>query len=224
MRILLAEDDPLLGDGLRAGLRQLGYTVDWVRDGKAAEHSLATEELDALVLDLGLPRQDGLTLLQTLRRSGSDLPVLVLTARDTVHERIEGLDSGADDYLVKPFDLLEVGARLRAITRRRGGRADPVIEYHELTLDPASRSVTRNGIPITLGGSEFALLEALLSHVGRILTRERLEQLLYGWEEGVESNAIEVYIHHLRKKLGKDLIRTVRGVGYSIPKTSALSK
>ena len=220
MRILLAEDDPLLGEGLRAGLRQLGYTVDWVRDGKAAEQSLTTEDLDALVLDLGLPRQDGLTVLQKLRRSGSDLPVLVLTARDTVHDRIEGLDSGADDYLVKPFDLLEVGARLRAITRRREGRANPVMEYRELTLDPASRSVTRNGKPITLGGSEFALLEALLSHAGRILTRDRLEQLLYGWEEGVESNAIEGYIHHLRKKLGKDLIHTVRGVGYSIPKAA----
>jgi len=221
MRILLAEDDPLLGDGLQTGLRQLGYTVDWVRDGEAAEHSLASEELDALVLDLGLPRQDGLTVLHKLRRSGSDLPVLVLTARDTVSDRIQGLDSGADDYLVKPFDLLEVGARLRAITRRRKGRAEPIIKYRELTLDPAARSVTRNGEPVALGGSEFVLLEALLTHAGRIQTRERLEQLLYGWEEGVESNAIEVYIHHLRKKLGKELIRTVRGVGYSIPKADS---
>jgi DNA-binding response OmpR family regulator len=218
MRILLAEDDPLLGEGLSSGLRQLGYTVDWVQDGIAAEQALATEDVDALVLDLGLPRQDGLTLLRKLRQSDRNLPVLVLTARDTVDDRITGLDQGADDYVIKPFDLMEVAARLRAITRRREGRANPVIQYGELVVDPAARTVTLRGKPVTVSGNEFSVLEALLSNAGRILSREQLEETLYGWDEGVESNAMEVYIHHLRKKLGKELIRTVRGVGYTIPK------
>jgi DNA-binding response OmpR family regulator len=218
MRILLAEDDPLLGEGLSSGLRQLGYTVDWVQDGIAAEQALNTEDVDALVLDLGLPRQDGLTLLRKLRQSDRNLPVLVLTARDTVDDRITGLDQGADDYVIKPFDLMEVAARLRAITRRREGRANPVIQYGELVVDPAARTVTLRGQPVTISGNEFSVLEALLSNAGRILSREQLEETLYGWDEGVESNAMEVYIHHLRKKLGKELIRTVRGVGYTIPK------
>jgi DNA-binding response OmpR family regulator len=218
MRILLAEDDPLLGEGLSSGLRQLGYTVDWVQDGIAAEQALNTEDVDALVLDLGLPRQDGLTLLRKLRQSDRNLPVLVLTARDTVDDRITGLDQGADDYVIKPFDLMEVAARLRAITRRREGRANPVIQYGELVVDPAARTVTLRGKPVTVSGNEFSVLEALLSNAGRILSREQLEETLYGWDEGVESNAMEVYIHHLRKKLGKELIRTVRGVGYTIPK------
>lgn len=218
MRILLAEDDPLLGEGLSSGLRQLGYTVDWVRDGIAAEQAMMAEGLDALVLDLGLPRQDGLTLLRKLRQSDRDLPVLVLTARDTVDDRITGLDQGADDYVVKPFDLMEVAARLRAIMRRREGRAHPVIRYGELVVDPAARTVTLRGEPVNISGNEFSVLESLLSHAGRILSREQLEETLYGWDEGVESNAMEVYIHHLRKKLGKELIQTVRGVGYTIPK------
>jgi two-component system response regulator QseB len=218
MRILLAEDDPLLGEGLCTGLRRLGYTVDWVRDGIAAKHALATEGLDALVLDLGLPQQDGLTLLRNLRKSGRDLPVLVLTARDTVDDRISGLDQGADDYMIKPFDLMEVAARLRAITRRREGRSNPVIQYGELVVDPAARTVTLSGESVNTSGNEFSVLEALLSNAGRIVSREQLEEALYGWDEGVESNAMEVYIHHLRKKLGKDLIRTVRGIGYTIPK------
>ncbi|MES9812707.1 MAG: response regulator [Candidatus Thiodiazotropha sp.] len=218
MRILLAEDDRYLGEGLALGLKQLGHTVDWVMDGMAAEQALSTENLDVLILDLGLPRQDGLHVLQKLRKQGKDLPVLVLTARDAVEQRIEGLDSGADDYVVKPFDLLEVNARLRAITRRREGRSASVITYGDLVLDPAAHSLAKAGEEIMLGASEFAVLESLLTHQGRILSRQVLEEALYGWDEGVESNAVEVYIHHLRKKLGKDLIRTVRGVGYTIQK------
>ncbi len=221
MRVLLAEDDPLLGEGLSTGLQKLGHTVDWVRDGLAAEQALATEHLDALILDLGLPRQDGLQVLRKLRSSNNDLPVLVLTARDTVEDRITGLDQGADDYVIKPFDLMEVAARLRSITRRREGRASAVLQHGNLMVDPAARTVSRDGLDIPLGSNEYAVLEALLNHRGRILTREQLEEALYGWEEGVESNAMEVYIHHLRKKLGKDLIRTVRGVGYTIPKEQA---
>ncbi|MCM8854692.1 MAG: response regulator transcription factor [Candidatus Thiodiazotropha sp.] len=218
MRILLAEDDRHLGEGLTLGLKQLGHTVDWVLDGVAAEQALSTENLDALILDLGLPRQDGLHVLQKIRKEGMDLPVLILTARDTVENRIQGLDLGADDYVVKPFDLLEVNARLRAITRRREGRSVPVINYADLVLDPAARSLTKAGEEIKLGANEFAVLEYLLTHQGRILSRQSLEESLYGWDEGVESNAVEVYIHHLRKKLGKELIRTIRGVGYTIQK------
>ncbi|MEW8028038.1 MAG: response regulator [Candidatus Thiodiazotropha sp.] len=219
MRILLAEDDKYLGEGLTLGLKQLGHTVDWVMDGLAAEQALLTENLDALILDLGLPRQDGLHVLKKLRKQGKDLPVLVLTARDAVEQRVEGLDLGADDYVVKPFDLLEVNARLRAITRRREGRSATVITYGDLVLDPAAHTLTRAGEEIMLGASEFAVLESLLTHQGRILSRQVLEETLYGWDEGVESNAVEVYIHHLRKKLGKDLIRTIRGVGYTIQKS-----
>jgi len=218
MRVLLAEDDQLLGEGLSTGLQKLGYTVDWVRDGVAAEQAMATEHLDALILDLGLPRQDGLEVLRKLRSSNNDLPVLVLTARDTVEDRITGLDHGADDYLIKPFDLMEVAARLRSITRRRAGRATAVVEHGGLIVDPAARTVVQDGESLALGNSEFAVLEALLNNCGRVLSREQLEESLYGWEEGVESNAMEVYIHHLRKKLGKELIQTVRGVGYTIPK------
>lgn len=216
MRILLAEDDSQLGEGLALGLKELGHTVDWVKDGVAVQQALDTESLDALILDLGLPQIDGLTILKQLRQRQEDLPVLVLTARDTIESRIEGLDLGADDYVVKPFDLMEVNARLRAISRRRQGRAAPVIEHGELRLDPASREVTLSGEPVKLSSYEYAVLETLITHAGRILSRQFLEQSLYGWDEGVESNAVEVYIHHLRKKLGKSLIRTVRGVGYSV--------
>ena len=218
MRILLAEDDRYLGEGLTLGLKQLGHTVDWVLDGAAAEQALLSENLDALILDLGLPKRDGLHLLRKLRDDGLDLPVLVLTARDTVEDRIQGLDMGADDYVVKPFDLLEVNARLRAISRRREGRSAPVINFADMVLDPAARTLFKAGEEIKLGANEFAVLETLLTHQGRIMSRRSLEESLYGWEEGVESNAVEVYIHHLRKKLGKDLIKTVRGVGYTIQK------
>ncbi|MEJ2609549.1 MAG: response regulator transcription factor [Candidatus Thiodiazotropha sp.] len=221
MRILLAEDDLHLGEGLSLGLKELGHTVDWVLDGAAAEQALSSENLDALILDLGLPKLDGLQVLRKLRNGGGDLPVLVLTARDTADDCIQGLDMGADDYVIKPFDLLEVNARLRAICRRREGRSEPVIRYADMVLDPAARSLAKAGEEIPLGANEFAVLESLLTHQGRILSRDSLEESLYGWDEGVESNAVEVYIHHLRKKLGKDLIKTVRGVGYTIQKLAS---
>lgn len=219
MRVLLAEDDSSLGQGLAAGLQKLGFTVDWVRDGVSAEQALATSErLDALILDLGLPRQDGLEVLRKLRDANNDIPVLVLTARDAIDDRITGLDQGADDYVIKPFDLMEVAARLRSITRRREGRSTTIIQHGEITVDPAARTVYRKDEIVPLGSNEYAVLETLLHNRGRILSRDQLEEALYGWEEGVESNAMEVYIHHLRKKLGKELIHTVRGVGYTIPK------
>lgn len=219
MRVLLVEDDELLGSAVQAGLEQSGYTVDWLRDGKLAANALRNEEPDLLVLDLGLPGKDGLTVLRELRARDSKLPVLILTARDMVEDRIEGLDVGADDYLVKPFDLGELTARLRAITRRRGGRATPLITHGDLVFDPAARSVTIDGEAVSLSAKAMAILEALLERPGMPLSRERLEQILYGWGEGVESNAVEVHIHHLRKKLGKDRIRTIRGLGYMIPKS-----
>lgn len=218
MRILLAEDDIHLGQGLTTGLQKLGFTVDWVQDGIAAELAAKdTDELDILVLDLGLPRQDGLEVLRRLRSLGSDLPILVLTARDAVENRIQGLELGADDYMIKPFDLHELSARLKAIVRRRSGRASPVIQHGDLALDGASRAVTLKGQPIALSLHEFSILEYLLNHPGQVLSKQQIESSLYGWNEGVESNVIEVHIHHLRKKLGKELIRTVRGLGYSIP-------
>lgn len=218
MRVLLVEDDELLGAAVRDGLVQSGYVVDWLRDGGHAARSLLDDEPDLLVLDLGLPGQDGLSILRNLRARESDLPVLVLTARETVEDRIAGLDSGADDYLVKPFDLGELTARLRAIGRRRSGRATPVISHGDLRFDPAARSVSLAGREVLLSAKAMAILEALLDRPGVPLSRDRLEHLLYGWGEGVESNAVEVHVHHLRKKLGKDLIRTIRGVGYMIPK------
>lgn len=218
MRVLLVEDDALLGNGVQAGLQQVGYTVDWVRDGVAAELALRNEDFDLAVLDLGLPRQDGLTVLRKLRASGKDTPVLILTARDTVADRVAGLDAGADDYLIKPFDLDELSARLRALSRRRAGRTASVIRYQDLELDPATRSLTQAGQDVILTARELAIFEALMNNIGRALSKERLEEALYGWDEGVESNAIEVHIHHLRKKLGKERIKTVRGIGYLLPK------
>ena len=218
MRLLLVEDDNLLGTALRTGLEQSGYTVDWLRDGRQAATALESEEPDLLVLDLGLPGYDGLALLRELRAHGSVLPVLILTARDAVEDRVAGLDAGADDYLVKPFDLDELLARLRAIARRRGGRASPTIRHGDLTFDPAARVVTVAGEEVKLPAKAMAILEALLERPGMPLSRERLETILYGWGEGVESNTVEVHIHHLRKRLGKDRIRTIRGLGYMIPK------
>lgn len=218
MRILLVEDDNSLGDGIRAGLRQAGYTVDWCRDGRAAQLALDAEPYALMVLDIGLPQLSGLDLLKWLRRKGGEVPVLILTARDTVADRVKGLDSGADDYLVKPFDLEELAARIRALLRRNGGRAVPVICHGNLTLDPAAHAVTLDGRPADLSPREFAILQALLENAGHVLSRERLEQSLYGWDEEVESNAVEVHIHHLRRKLDAGLIRTVRGVGYVIEK------
>jgi len=216
MRLLLVEDDPLLGDGIRAGLGQEDYTVDWCKQGRDAEAALKSENYDLMVLDLGLPDIPGLTLLKQLRQRGSDLPVLILTARDAVSDRVTGLDSGADDYLVKPFDLDELSARLRALLRRHSGRASSEIRHGDLVLDPAAHSVTLNGNPIDISPREYAVLHLLLENQGKVLSRSRLEDGLYAWGDEVESNAIEVYIHHLRKKLGSSLIRTIRGVGYII--------
>lgn len=214
MRILLAEDDPLLGDGLRAGLRQQGFQVDWVRDGLAAERELRAEPYAAAVLDLGLPRKDGTDVLTAVRRAGVKLPVLVLTARDAVADRVRGLDGGADDYVVKPVDLDELAARLRALVRRSHGQVQESLVAGDVVLDPAARRVFRAGDEVALSGREFDLLHALMLNAGRVLTREQLEQHLYGWGQEVESNAVEVHVHHLRRKLGSALIQTVRGVGY----------
>jgi two-component system OmpR family response regulator/two-component system response regulator QseB len=216
MRILLAEDDPLLGDGLRAGLRQMGFQVDWVRDGEAAERELRAQPYAAAVLDLGLPRKDGLDVLTAVRRCGVSVPILVLTARDTVPDRVRGLDLGADDYVIKPVDLHELGARLRALVRRSHGQPQECLSAQDVTLDPASRSVQQAGEPVTLSTREFDLLHAFLLNPDRVLSREQLEQHLYSWGQEVDSNAIEVHIHNLRRKLGTGLVHTVRGVGYML--------
>jgi len=221
MRILLAEDDPLLGDGLRAGLRQLGFSVDWVRDGPAAERELRAEPYAAAVLDLGLPGLDGMEVLASVRRAGVSLPVLVLTARDAVPERIRGLDLGADDYVLKPVDLHELAARLRALVRRAHGQPQELLRAQGVVLDPAGRSVSLDGQPVTLATREFDLLQLLMLNAGRVLSREQLEQQLYAWGQEVESNAVEVHVHHLRRKLGAGLIQTVRGVGYLLQREAA---
>lgn len=218
MRLLLVEDDALLGDGVRAGLQQSGFVVDWVKDGQAAKLALEAETYALVVLDLGLPRLSGTDLLKWLRATGNDTPVLILTARDTVADRVNGLDAGADDYLIKPFDLDELSARIRALLRRAGGRAAPLIAHGKLEIDPASRQVTLAGKPVELSAREYAILLVLLENAGRALSREQLEQSLYGWGDEVESNAVEVHIHHLRRKLGTELIRTLRGVGYLVDK------
>lgn len=221
MRILLAEDDPLLGDGLRAGLRQLGFQVDWVRDGLAAERELGTGDYAAAVLDLGLPLKDGLAVLQALRQRQISTPILVLTARDAVPDRILGLDLGADDYVVKPVDLHELGARLRSLVRRAHGQAQDALRWGAVLLEPAARQVSLHGAAVTLSTREFDLLQVLMLNAGRVLSREQLEQQLYSWGHEVESNAIEVHIHHLRRKLQPELIQTLRGVGYTVPRQAA---
>ncbi|MDA8383936.1 MAG: response regulator [Betaproteobacteria bacterium] len=218
MRLLLVEDDALLGDAVRAGLMQDGYSVDWVDDGRAAALALEAEPYALVVLDLGLPQMSGLEVLKRLRERGVGIPVLILTARDAVGDRVRGLDSGADDYLVKPFDLNELAARIRALLRRRAGRAAPRLVHGDVILDPGARTVSLAGSPVDLTHREFALLQELLENSGRVLSREHLGDSLYGWNEEVESNTVEVHIHHLRKKLRPGLIRTVRGVGYMIDK------
>lgn len=218
MRILLVEDDPELGDGLTVGLRQAGFTVDWLADGQAADQALQGESFDLVVLDLGLPRLSGMDLLKQARQRGDDLPILILTARDAIGDKVAGLDAGADDYLVKPIDLDELSARIRALSRRRAGRAAPLLSHGQLTMDPATYRVTLAGQPVDLSSREFSLLQLLLENAGRVLTRSQLEQSLYGWQGEPDSNVLDVHIHHLRKKLGSDLIRNLRGVGYTIPK------
>lgn len=218
MRLLLVEDDGPLGEAVEAGLRQNGFTVDWVRDGLEADHALGSEEFDLVVLDLGLPRCDGMELLRRVRNRGNRVPVLILTARDTVDDRVQGLDTGADDYLIKPFDLAELCARIRALLRRQSGRGSPVLEHGAIRMDPAGHVVTLDGVAVDLSPREFTVLQMLLESAGRVMSRERLEEALYGWNTEVESNTVEVYIHHLRKKFGADLIRTIRGVGYLVEK------
>jgi len=217
MRLLLVEDDPMIGASVQSGLRQEGHSVDWVRDGAAAELAIANAVHELILLDLGLPRKSGLELLASLRKKGLALPVLVITARDSVADRVKGLDAGADDYLVKPFDLDELSARIRALMRRQAGRASPVIEHGALELNPATHEVSLHGAPVKLSSREFALLHALLEQPGVPLSRAQLEERIYGWGEEIESNTVEVYIHSLRRKLGAEWIRNVRGVGYRVP-------
>jgi two-component system response regulator QseB len=216
MRLLLVEDDTMIGEAIRSGLRRDGFTVDWVHDGESASQVLRSEEFDLLLLDLGLPRRSGLEVLTAVRARGLEIPVLIITARDAVSDRVQGLDAGADDYLVKPFDLDELAARIRALLRRKSGRTAPAIEHLGVTLNPATHAVTRAGREITLSPKEFALLQLLMERPGTILSRARLEERLYGWGEEVESNAVEVHIHGLRRKLGADYILNVRGVGYRV--------
>ncbi len=223
MRVLLVEDDELLGFGIRAGLKHDGHVIDWVKDGQAAIHALQfknadLEKFDIVVLDLGLPKVSGLTVLQTVRKEGITIPVLILTAQDTLNDRVKGLDSGADDYLTKPFEMEELCARLRALQRRFSARALPVINYKDLSLDPAAHTIKRGEENVSLPRREFALLQKLLENAGHVLSRELLTQSLYGWEEDVDSNTLEVHIHNIRKKVGNDVIRTIRGVGYMVEK------
>ncbi len=222
MRILLVEDDPLLGDAIRAGLKQSDYAVDWMQDGIAADQALGTEPYAAVILDLGLPRLSGLEVLQRLRaRNGAlkneHIPVLILTAMDAIEDRIKGLDSGADDYMVKPFDMGELTARLRALIRRNSGSAAPELQVAGVALNAASHQVVYQGKPVELSAKEFALLHALMLHAGKVQSRAQLEEQLYAWGEEVESNAVEVHIHHLRRKLFPELVETIRGVGYLMP-------
>jgi two-component system response regulator QseB len=216
MRILIVEDDPLIGAGLRSGLGQDGYAADWVQDAEAAAHALQLEHFDLMVLDVGLPGRDGLALLRDLRQAESCLPVLILTARDAVADRVAGLDAGADDYLVKPFDLDELAARLRALLRRSRGRPAALLTAGDLTLDTARREITLAGRSLCLSPKELALLETLMASADQVVTRSRLQATVYGWLDDVESNALEVHIHNLRRKVGKGRIATVRGVGYRL--------
>ena len=220
MRLLLVEDDRMIGDSLRQALRDEGYAVDWVYDARAANATLASERFDLVLLDLGLPNAQhwgsGLDVLRALRERKDATPVIVLTARDALGDRVAGLDAGADDYLVKPFELDELNARMRAVLRRQAGRGEPVLAHGELRLDPATRQVTLAGAQIALSAREFAVLEALLQRPGAILSRAQLEDRLYGWGEEIESNAVSVYIHQLRRKLGAETIKNVRGVGYYV--------
>ncbi|HEX4596594.1 MAG TPA: response regulator [Burkholderiaceae bacterium] len=219
MRILLVEDDRMIGESIRTALRQDGSAVDWVRDGSSAATTLATEEFDLVLLDLGLPKRDGLDILRTMRSRHDQTPVIVLTARDALQDRVAGLDAGADDYLVKPFELEELAARIRAVTRRKAGRAEPAVEIGDVRLDPSMRQVTRGGEAVVLSAREYAVLEALMARPGAVLSRAQLEDRLYGWGDAIESNAVSVYIHQLRRKLGSDFIRNVRGVGYYVDRT-----
>ncbi len=218
MRLLLIEDDVMIGEGVRQGLREEGFTLDWVREGNAAERALRNNVYDGVLLDLGLPKKDGLEVLRSLRRRGERIPVLVITARDSVSSRIEGLDSGADDYITKPFDLDELAARVRAVLRRHSGHAESIIQIGPLTLNAATHEALLEGRALSLSPNEFALLEVFTTRPGIVFSRAQLEEKLYGWGQEVESNTVEVYIHNLRKKLGQGFIKNIRGVGYTIPR------
>lgn len=219
MRILLVEDDPMIGEAISVALKDAAYAVDWVKDGAAANNTLEYGEHQAVLLDLGLPKRDGLQVLHRLRQANNQIPVIIITARDGVEDRIKGLDLGADDYLVKPFDIHELLARLRAIIRRHGGQATPMLSNGIISLDPATREVRRGHVAEVLSAREFALLHALLLRPGRILTRTELEERIYGWNEEVESNAVDFLIHGVRKKLGADAIKNVRGAGWMVEKS-----
>ncbi|PJD94293.1 MAG: DNA-binding response regulator [Legionella sp.] len=218
MRILLVEDDELLGDAVKTGLTQFGYIVDWLKNGEIARNIIKTDSFDLIILDLNLPQVSGMSLLQIIRQSSIQTPIIILTARDSIDDRIRGLDSGADDYITKPFDLNELGARVRALTRRSQGRADAVLHYDNITIDLAAHSVLIDGNPINVPRREFALLQKLIESNGQVLSREQLMQSMYSWDEEVDSNALEVHIHNLRKKLNANFIRTIRGVGYLVDK------
>jgi two-component system response regulator QseB len=218
MRLLLVEDDPMIGETVLDVLRAEHFAVDWVKDGAMADTALCTQQYELVLLDLGLPKKDGLDVLKALRLRKDSTPVLIVTARDAVAERIKGLDAGADDYVLKPYDIDELLARIRALTRRSAGRADPVLEIHGLRLNPVTHEATRDGQSIALSAREWAVLEALMARPGVVFSRAQLEEKLYSWKDDVSSNAVEVYIHGLRKKLGSELIQNVRGLGYVIPK------
>lgn len=220
MRLLLVEDDLMIGESVLDLLRAEGYAVDWIKDGEMADQVLQDESYDLLLLDLGLPKCDGLTVLRRLRERKDRLPVLIATARDAVAQRVEGLDSGADDYIVKPYELDELLARIRALIRRASGRAEPVYAYKHISINPATREVLADGQPVILSAREWAVLQLLLARPGMVYSRKQLEEKIYSWRDDVSSNAVEVYIHGLRKKLGADLIQNVRGVGYMVPRSS----
>lgn len=216
MRLLIVEDDEILGDGIAEGLREYGYTVDWIKDGNQFDSAISANKYDAIILDWNLPGEPGLKLLRQNRDAGGTVPILMLTARDTLEDRITGLDQGADDYLVKPFDLDELAARLRALIRRDHGRSHPLLTHGDISMDIARHEVTKSGEPVSLSLREFSLLQLLLENIGKVLSRSRIEDSLYAWGEEIESNSIEVHIHNLRKKIGADTIKTIRGVGYVI--------
>ena len=216
MRLLLIEDDEILGDGIVAGLKEFSYITDWLRDGRQMESAIASTEYDAIILDLGLPVESGLTLLVKLRKMGKNLPVLILTARDTIDDKVKGLDLGADDYMIKPFDLDELAARLRALIRRDHGRTSPLLKHNDLEMNPAEHSVVKGNTTIELSAKEFSLLQLLMENSGKALSKRKIEDNIYAWSEEIESNAIEVHIHNIRKKIGPDIIKTIRDVGYII--------
>lgn len=216
MRLLLIEDDEIIGDGIVAGLKEFSYTTDWLKDGKQLHSAISATDYDAIILDLNLPGESGLALLVKLRNSGKSIPVLILTARDTLEDKVKGLDLGADDYMIKPFDLDELAARLRALIRRNHGRTHPVLKHNDIEMDIARHSVTKNNNTVDLSAKEFSLLQLLMENSGKVLSKRKIEDSIYAWGEEIESNSVEVHVHNIRKKIGSDIIKTIRGVGYVI--------